>query len=217
MPRVQISEKEHYHIFNRGVEKRIIFSDDADRWRFMTALITAQGDASFPQIHRIVSLVKEMSFDKEIFQKILDSRYVELISFCLMPNHFHLVVRELREGGISKYMQRILTAHTKYFNVRHSRTGHLFGSKFQYRHIDTNKYLNYLSAYIHLNPRELKTWRHKEVNYPWSSFQDFVISNRWGHFLNTAIVLKQFDNGNEYREFVEETPIKEIQEHIENI
>ncbi|MEK7085124.1 MAG: transposase [Patescibacteria group bacterium] len=216
MPRVPISEKEYYHIFNRGVEKRAIFLDDRDRWRFITTLVVSQGEESFPQINRAVPLIKQGHFDKEIFQKILDSQYTELVSFCLMPNHFHLIMRELREGGISKYMQRVLTAHTKYFNTRHGRAGHLFGSKFQYQHIDSNEYLNYLSAYVHLNPRELKAWHGKEIDYPWSSFQDYATVNRWGPFLNPSIVLEQFDNGKEYRSFVEDTPIKEIREFVEN-
>ena len=216
MPRAKISKGEYYHIFNRGVEKRLIFIDDKDRWRFMTLLIVLQGDAFINQIGRIVPDVESRTFDNVVFKNILESQYVELISFCLMPNHFHLILKELQESGISKYMQRFLTAYTKYFNIRHSRSGHLFGSKFQSRHIDSNAYLNYLSAYIHLNSRELKNWYRKEIKYPWSSFQDYTLANRWNSFLNSAVILEQFGNKREYRTFVEETPIKEILKNVES-
>jgi len=126
-----------------------------------------------------------------------------------MPNHFHFILKETQEGGISKFMQRLADAYTKYFNLRHGRSGHLFGGRFQSVHVDRNEYLNYLSAYIHLNPRELAKWRGKEIEYPWSSFQDFVKENRWGQFLSNPIILEQFENGDEYRNFVEDTPIRE--------
>ncbi|OGF86680.1 hypothetical protein A3B19_00335 [Candidatus Giovannonibacteria bacterium RIFCSPLOWO2_01_FULL_46_32] len=214
MPRAKLGEGEYYHIFNRGVDKRHIFSNDADRWRFLTLLCVLQGEDSFPQIGRIVPFVKSSSFDNDIFNGVIKTKYVDLISFCLMPNHFHLKMRELKESGVSKFMQRLLGAYTKYFNIRYGRTGHLFGSRFRAVHIDSNEYLNYLSAYIHLNPRELKEWSGKEIKYPWSSFQDFAFKNRWGAFLNTPIILDQFATGAEYKKFVEDTPIKELRENL---
>ncbi len=216
MPRALLGEGESYHIFNRGVEKRLIFVDDEDRWRFMTLLLICQGDSVVPQVGRLVTNVKHRMFDKSEFQEALAKRYADLVAFCLMPNHFHLILREAKEGGISKFMQRLLNAYTKYFNVRHSRAGHLFGGKFQSIHIDRNEYLNYLSAYVHLNPRELKGWRGREVKYPWSSFQDFVGVNRWKSFLDSSVVLDQFDDGGEYQIFVEEMPIKEVEEHVKH-
>ena len=126
-----------------------------------------------------------------------------------MPNHFHLILKETKEGGISKFMQRLADAYAKYFNSRYDRTGHLFGGRFQSVHVNRNAYLNYLSAYVHLNPKELLKWKRREIDYPWSSFQDFVFENRWGDFLSTEILLGQFKDGKEYKSFVEETPIKE--------
>jgi len=177
-------------------------------------LLILQGDVVAPQINRVIPHVKHRRFDSEIFAGVLRFRYAELVNFCLMPNHFHLIVRELKEGGISKFMQRLSDAYTKYFNIKYSRTGHLFGGKFQSIHIDQNEYLKYVSAYIHLNPRDLKQWNHKEIQYPWSSFQDLSVNNRFGEFLNPSIILDQFDSGREYQDFVEETPIKEIKNEI---
>ena len=202
------SRESYYHVYNRGVEKRSIFIDDNDRWRFLTLLIALQGDVVCPHIDRIIHDVKHRRFDSSLFQKISAHRNIELTCFCLMSNHFHLILGEKREGGISKFMQRLSDAYTKYFNTRHRRVGHLFGGKFQSIYIDSDAYLKYLSAYIHLNPHELKQWRKKEINYPWSSFQDYVSENRWKPFLNPDILLNDFDS-REYRNFVLDTPIRE--------
>ena len=202
----------YYHIFNRGVEKRSIFMDDRDRWRFITLLVGFQGEAVLNPMKRVVKLVQNQKFDDEMFNEILKSRYVGLIAFCLMPNHFHLILEEIKEGGISKYMQRLANSYTKYFNTRYSRNGHLFGGRFHSKHIDTNNYLKHLSVYLHINPKELKKWQNHETEYPWSSFQDFVYENRWGEFLNSGVILAQFDDSNEYREFVEKMPFRKLEE-----
>jgi putative transposase len=122
-----------------------------------------------------------------------------------MPNHFHLILKELRSGGISLLMQRVGNSYTKYFNAKHERSGHLFSSRFQSIHIDKNEYLTRLSGYIHLtNPRELSQWQGKEIQYPWASLQDFLIANRWEQFLSPAIILNQFNGKEEYKTFLEE-------------
>ena len=174
----------------------------------MTLLCILQSDFYVPQVGRAVHFVKHRMFDKDIIKEILKEKTVELISFCLMPNHFHLILRGNTKDAISKFMQRLGNAYTKYFNAHHKRNGHLFGSGFQSIHIDTNEYLSYLSAYVHLNPRELKQWRGKEVLYPWSSFQDLVKEDRWSEFLNHSVITEQFDNPKEYFNFVEESDIK---------
>ncbi|MBI4114768.1 MAG: transposase [Candidatus Niyogibacteria bacterium] len=202
------AEGEYYHVYNRGVEKRLVYLNDHDRWRFLSLLFLLQGEIIFPQIGRLVPFVKSRTFDKDIFQEVVETKYIGLVSFCLMPNHFHLILDELKEGSISRFMQRLLTAYTKYFNIKYKRTGHLFGGAFQAVHIDRDEYLQYLSAYIHLNPRELTKWRNKEIQYPWSSYQDYVEENRWGNFLSPSLVLDQFKSGKEYQRFIEETPIK---------
>lgn len=107
-------------------------------------------------------------------------------------------------------MQRLGDSYTKYFNTKHERVGHLFGGVFQSVHIDHDEYLNYLSAYIHLNPRELKQWRGRETEYPWSSLQDFLEENRCGCFISPSIVLDQFKNKEEYRAFLNEGDIKDF-------
>ena len=150
----------------------------------------------------------------EIIQKILQTRSVELVSFALMPNHFHLLLREQSENGISRYMQRVLDAYTKYFNTKYNKSGHLFQGPFQAVYVATNEQLLHLSAYIHRNPTELSAWTAKEYLYPWSSFQDYCGKNRWPQLLRTDRILEQFSNSDEYKNFVDTSAIKEKEETI---
>lgn len=215
MPRAQFGVGEYYHIYNRGVEKRPIFSDDNDYWRFVTLLLVLQGDVLVPKINRLVSDVQRWRLDNDIFREVIKYRYAELVCFCLMPNHFHLLVRELKEGGISKFMQRLADAHTKYFNIKYHRTGHLFGGKFHSVLIDQNRYLNYLSVYIHLNSTDIPQWGKNALDYPWSSYQDFVRENRFGRLLNPDIILGQFSSSKEYQRLVETTPTKAVRRRLD--
>ena len=208
------ANREFYHVYNRGVEKRNIFLDDKDKWRFLTLLLILQGRAFIPQMGRLIPIVKHSMLDNKVkledneyFKDTLTTRMVELVCFCMMPNHFHLILQQLQDGGISSFMQRLGDSYTKYFNIRYERTGHLFGGTFQSRHIDQNEYLTYLSAYIHMNPRELKAWRKKEIQYPWSSFQDYEKRNRLGLFLNAFIVIDQFQQ-DDYKNFVTKINIR---------
>ncbi|MEK7576008.1 MAG: transposase [Patescibacteria group bacterium] len=158
----------------------------------------------------VSNFVKSSAFNisGEKLEKIIKNRYVELINFSMMPNHFHLITHEMKENGISKYMQRILTAYSKYFNTKYKKSGHLFQGPFQIVHIKNNEQLLHLSAYIHRNPREIKEWKNKEYKYPWSSYQDCIGENRWDELFKHQIITEQFSNPNEYKDFIETSGTK---------
>lgn len=211
MRKIKISISEHYHIFNRGNNKQNIFLDGRDRIRFLFLILYLQSPLVFQNMSRPVSnFVKSSAFNISgtITEKIIKNRYVELVNFTLMPNHFHISIRELKEEGISQYMQRILTAYTKYFNAKYGKSGHLFQGPFQIVHIEDNEQLLHLSAYIHRNPRELKEWKNKEHQFPWSSYQDYITENRWGELIKREIILDQFSDKKEYQNFVKTSGAK---------
>ena len=213
MNRENISLNEYYHIFNRGVGKKIIFKDARDRIRFLFLILYFQAENNFPQISRIISFyVKHRVFDidYDIKNTIIEERFVELTAFVLMSNHFHLIVKETKERGMGKYMQRVLNSYTKYFNTRYDVSGHLFEGPYKAVHVEDNEQLLHLSAYIHLNPKELSEWHKREDDFPWSSYQDYVKENRWGEILKTEIILDQFKDRREYKEFVQTSGVKEI-------
>lgn len=213
MRKIRITEGEYYHLYNRGVNKQNIFLDRRDYLRFLFGVLCFQFPLPAYHIPRAVTYFIRHSapniLDK-LSTQIVAARGVELIAFTLMPNHFHLIVYESREGGISRYMQRLLDAYTKYFNAKYQKSGHLFQGPFQAVHVEDNEQLLYLSAYLHQNPRELKQWRSREEKYPWSSYQDYLEQNRWGTFLKAGIIQEQFKDAEEYQKIVQESGVKEF-------
>ncbi len=136
-----------------------------------------QSPKTFSKIGRnVTKYIQDDNFDidYEDTNEVKTKRYVDLVSFCLMPNHFHLCLQEHIKGGISTYMHKISTAYAKYYTTKYEHEGHLFQGTFKAVHILDNEQLTYLTAYIHRNPREIKEWRNKEDIYPWSSYQGTV-------------------------------------------
>ena len=218
MRNIKIAPGECYHIFNRGVNKQLIFHDNIDRTRFLFIVLYFQSPVVLQNISRSVkSFVKHSVFniDKETEQKIIKDKFIELISFCLMPNHFHFIIKEVKENGIAKYMQRVLNSYTKYYNTRYNKSGHLFQGPYKAVHVEDNEQLLHLSSYIHRNPRELKEWFNKESNYQWSSYQDFVNKNRFEKLLVFDIISEQFKSKNEYNEFVKTSNTKLLKEELD--
>ena len=209
MRNIKIAPGEYYHILNRGVNKQLIFHDNADRSRFLFLVLYFQSPTIIQNMGRSVkSFVQHRVLNSNITQEIIKNKFVEFTSFCLMPNHFHLIVKEVEENGIARYMQRVLNSYTKYYNTKYSKSGHLFQGPYKAVHVENNKQLLHLSAYIHRNPREIKEWFKKEDIYPWSSYQDFIGVNRFEKLLVPDIINGQFENKKEYDNFVKTSPAK---------
>ena len=218
MRNIKIAPGEHYHLYNRGNDHQIIFFDDTDRVRFLFTVLYFQSSLSITDVAYQVDHFRRLgkfNFYKKNYQSFSQFNKTELINFCLMPNHFHLTMFENKEGGISKYMQRVLNSYTKYFNTRYKKTGHLFSGPYQAVHVKNNTQLLHLSSYIHRNPREMREWRGKEDVYPWSSFQDYVKENRWDEMIHPKIILDQFNEKNEYKKFVETSTAKDISNSLD--
>lgn len=167
---------EWYHCYNRGVDRRITYEDKNDYRRFLEQLYLANNDIPLKRDDLGVCDLEK------ILQIPRDGALVAIGAFCLMPNHFHLVLKEIVEGGITLFMQKLGTAYTMYFNARYERTGNLFIKPFRSRHIHINRYFQYLINYLHCNPAELYELRWKTgdvknlnvlieklVDYPYSS------------------------------------------------
>jgi len=143
---IEFSPDEYYHLYARGIEKRKIFSDSSDYRRFLMLLYVANGteaihlsDYKLKQPIRIFSLPKGKTL-------------VDIGAYCLMPNHWHLLVRSKSGSGISLFVQKLLTGYSMYFNKKNDRTGGLFQRPFKAKIVDDDRYMRYLFAYIHLNP-----------------------------------------------------------------
>jgi len=218
--KVSIVPGEFYHILGRGNRKQEVFKDDSDWTRFLFLILYFQSPTVLKNISRPVhQYVQNQVFNIEeaVLDKIIAERFVELVAFALMPNHFHLIVYEKEANGISRYMQRVMLSYTKHFNTKYNQVGHLFEGPFKSVHIEDDQQLLYLSAYVHRNPRELKKWVRHEHLYPWSSFQDYVKKNRWGKLLRSGIITDRY-NKKEYRELVDQSGAKEdLLDNLDNL
>lgn len=215
MRNIKIAPGEYYHIFNRGVNKQLIFHETTDWARFLFLILHFQSPVIFQNIGRPTKEFVKHSVFNINSDEIIKKRYVELTAFCLMPNHFHLIVKEVEEGGISQYMQRVLNSYTKYFNTKYKKSGHLFQGPYKAVHVENNEQLLYLSAYIHRNPREFTNWSGKEDKYQWSSYQDLVKQNRFEKLINSDIITDQFKNKNDYNNFVKTSGAKILKQDLD--
>lgn len=137
---------EYYHIYNRGVEKRIIFNNKFDYQRFLLLLSLANDEKSI----EVQQLIRDYTIPELLAKK--RKPIVSILSFCLMPNHYHLALKEISENGISKFMHKIGTGYSLYFNLQNERSGRLFQGTYKAKHIENDRYLKYVFEYIHLNP-----------------------------------------------------------------
>ncbi len=181
---------EVFHIYNRGVDKRETFIDDKDRQRFLDGLVRFNlGD------------------DER-------NKAVKIISFSLLPNHYHLLLEEVFEGGISKFMQRLGTGYTMYFNKRYKRTGSLFETSYKSLQIQKEAHFLHISRYIHLNPLSIiqPKWKSLGVknidrakrflnNYKWSSYTSYI-GKKEIIPIDKKRVLDSFKDENDYEQFI---------------
>lgn len=203
------SIEEFYHVYNRGTEKRPIFLDKSDYYRFEKLLYLCNSEKSI--VFRDVSVGGVYEHDR-------GETIVDVGAYCLMPNHFHLLLREKTETGISIFMQKVLTAYSSYFNKKYGRTGSLFEGVFKATHADTDEYLKYLFSYIHLNPVKIIDPKWKEngitdrkaakkylAGYSHSSYLDYMGTKREeSRILNKDAFPQYFVEFNDFSQFIDE-------------
>ena len=202
--KVSFAQGEYYHIYNRGNNKQEIFKDEEDYHRFIGLIYACNQVESF----KIDNLQK----DQGLFNATRSEPLVSIGAYCLMPNHFHIMITQNEDEGISKFIKKFLTAYVMYFNKKYKRTGSLFEGKFKAEHIDNDRYLKYLYSYIHLNPIKLiqKDWKEKGIlnknkaldflrNYKYSSYLDYLGENRvQNKILNKEDFPKYFPTKNSF-------------------
>ena len=145
------AENEMYHIYNRGVEKREIFLGEDDYAR-MTLLLYLSNSRTPVNIREY--FIRRFTYES-LWSLDIDQSIVDIGAWCLMPNHFHILMRESHAGGISQFMLKLTTAYSMYFNRKTERVGSLMQGPFRAEHVHEDRYLQYLFSYIHLNPVKL--------------------------------------------------------------
>ena len=192
MRKIRFANGEYYHIFNRGVDKRDIYLDQEDLTRLFQSM------CEFNTLDPIGSIYAA-SFHKDNQLRNLVSKQGKLISFicyCLCPNHYHLLLQQLADRGVAKFMHRLGLGYTNYFNKKYRRSGSLFQGTFKAVHIDSDEYLLHASAYVNLN-NQVHQFKDKFFKSSWEEY------TQGGEFCDKRIILDQFANISEYQVFAE--------------
>ena len=186
--KIPFENNEYYHIYNRGVDKREVFLDKNDFLHFFAGL------REFNQQEPIGNLNnKSSNRDNKTKPRSKASKLIEIVAFCLNPNHFHLLLKQNSDKGIEKFMQKLGTSYTKYFNSRNKRNGALFQDKFKSKRIGSNEYLLYLSAYINLNN---KIHNIPDDKMSISSIKEY--QENINGICDKSIILDQYENNDKY-------------------
>lgn len=201
--KIPLVTQEIYHVLNRGVASQPTFLD----WRdFNRGLETT---LYYQNLHLPFKYSFSLTQAREKRLKMLDGLrrkrkfLVEIIAYCLMPNHFHLLLKQLVDGGISKFLSNLTNSYTRYFNTRYRREGVLFQGKFKAVRIESDEQLWHLSRYIHLNPYSsyaVKTLKDL-INYRYSSLPEYLGRVKTKH-CQKEIVLAHFRSKASYQKFI---------------
>ncbi len=170
----------YYHVYARGSNKQKLFIEDVDYKYFLKLF------------ERYLCEETVISKTGEIYPNFLDK--IEVLAYCLMSNHFHLLIYQVDVPYLEKFMRSIMNSYSRYFNLKYKRTGSVFESRYKAVKIDQEAYLQHITRYIHLNPR---LWeKHK-----YSSLKYYEIGNE-PDWLNTVRILELFTTRQSYIEFV---------------
>jgi len=199
-----LSINEYYHVYNRGADKRNIFGDTRDFDRFI------EGMKEFNTTRPLGSLrdngpisSSRSTGNRSTGNKETRDPLVEIVCFCLNKNHYHLLLRQLVDEGISKFIQKIAGGYTRYYNEKNRRNGVLFQGKYKFVKIDSNEQLLRVSAYINFN--NVVHGIHKsQLNLFRSSLDEYIGKNGDSVICRKSIILEQFKNSSEYEKFAKD-------------
>lgn len=200
---VVFANNQIYHIFNRGVERRTIFTDKREYQRMFDTLWY------YRHAHVPMTLSAYFALGNDIQKKLAqrlnnDTHHaVSILAYCLMPNHFHLLLQQNEEYGISKVLANVSNSYTKYFNTKHrKRVGPLLQGTFKAVRIETDEQLVHVSRYIHVNPIASFLLEASDIlTYPWFSLHEYHHQGKNG-LCDTEPLLSMFQNRQAYMKFV---------------
>jgi putative transposase len=199
--RIPLVNGEFYHVYNRGVAKRPTFLNKRDYEQTLLTIIYYR----FFNTPMKLSRLKELSIDERenllIKMEASSKPLIKIVSYVLMPNHFHFLLYQATDGGISKFLSTFANSYTKYFNTKYERVGPLFQGLFKSVRIEGDEQLLHVSRYIHLNPVISYVIKESDlVSYRWSSLPAFL--KKESSFVWTDPILENFSSPMEYKKFV---------------
>ena len=182
------------------MDKSKVFLDRNDYKRFIINLRKFNTNSDYKKR----DFIERKKLENKPAKQGLNSRYrelspdtdklIEIVAYCQNTNHYHLLLKQVVNRGVSKFMHKLSLGYTNYFNKKYNHSGYLFQGRFKSIHIDSNEYLTLLSAYININPKFHKTTYNLNI-YPWSSYLDYI-NQRSDTLCNKEIILNQFSHRN---------------------
>jgi putative transposase len=212
MKRPPLLNNNIYHIYNRGVEKRDIFMDDKDYLRFLHSLFEFNDNKPSSNFnHYATNHTIESRAEKTKSGRSGKIPLVDILAFTLMPNHYHLLVRQKEDGGISKFIHKLATGYTLHINDKYNRSGALFQGKFKAILIENHAQLLYIPNYIHLNPLALQNYGGRTSivledqiafleKYRWSSLPDYMGIKNFPSLSQRGFLLDLFGGEKKYKQ-----------------
>ena len=201
------------HVLSRGVDKRKIFLDEQDYFRFVHDLFEFNDQEWVNNIfYRFQRSKQSNDIASHYIEKKPRKLLVDILAFCLMPNHYHLLLTSRIDNGISKFMKKLNMGYAKYFNEKYEREGTLFEGRYKSIPVTREVHFIYIPYYIHLNPLDLNfpEWRNKEIkdykaamnfleNYRWSSFPDYIGKKNFPSVTNREFLNEFFGGVKQYK------------------
>ncbi|MBI2068822.1 MAG: transposase [Candidatus Yanofskybacteria bacterium] len=214
---------EIYHVLNRGVDKRQVFMDKQDHLRFIHDLYEFNDqdrvETTYFKFRDFGASGRVATSPNKKHRKLL----VDILAFCLMPNHYHILLKPKVERGMSLFMQKLNAGYTKYFNQKYERTGALFQGRYKQVPVIDETHFLHLPFYIHFNPLDLShpEWRENKIANPekaleflksfrWSSHLDYSGIKNFPSVLNSKVLMEVFESNKDYEKLVE-SYLKDIQ------
>lgn len=209
----QYEEHSFYHLYNRGVEKRLIFLDQQDFSVYLSYLKTYLEPKDIPALTTILANPNSSSKEKDAASRLLRlnnfSDILTLFSFCLMPNHFHFLIKQTEINTIDVFMNSMSTRYSMYFNKKYKRVGPLFQGVYKAVLVSTDEQLFYLTRYIHRNPFKLIPKGQALQGYPYSSYPFYIKNTKLSWLHKKDILALYSQNEDSYKNFVEDTDAEE--------
>lgn len=200
MRKTIFANEEIYHVFNLGVERRPTFTDKREYDRGLLALNFYRFKDLSTGLAHVLKLDQEKRnfFLSQLMKQ--KEKLVDILGYCLMPNHFHLLLKQLTNGGITKFIGDFSNSYTRYFNTKHKRIGHLFQGVFKAVRIEYDEQLIHVLRYIHLNPVVSLVIKETDLkDYPYSSFSEY--SDKREGFCNKKMILDYFSSIEKLKSF----------------
>lgn len=207
MRKVEFKNGEYFHVYNRGVDKRDVFSDERDYVRFIKSMrefnTTEAAGGLYEKYLREKHAIRTRTSNVQSGH-LMSTPLVSISAYCLNPNHYHFILKQQVDNGIKKFMQKLGNGYTKYFNHRNKRSGSLFQGVYKSVHIDSNEYFLYLSAYVNKN-NFIHGYSNAEEEWEYSSLPDYA-GKRNGTLCDKGEILGQFNNDiSQYKKFLDAT------------